>query len=237
MRNSVYFRSMNIKSYDFYYELRTLPFVQGIYLYGSRAKGTSMERSDIDLAIACPQASKDDWRKLLKLIHRADTLLKIDCVRLDTLEDLRLKKIIEAEKVILFERKENNYGWYEIFLDCGESIDKLEDVITCPIQNFPYMREAALQIFEYTFELFWKLLQKICRMEGLDPNSPRSTLQQAYTIQLIDDEQIWLDMLEDRNLTTHTYRQPTAKEIFAHLDQYAKVIRTAYVQIKQRYQL
>ena len=54
-----------IKSYDFYYELRSLKYVQAIWLYGSRARGDNQERSDIDLAILCPTALDDDWRKIM----------------------------------------------------------------------------------------------------------------------------------------------------------------------------
>jgi predicted nucleotidyltransferase len=65
--------------------LRSLKYVQAIWLYGSRARGDNQERSDIDLAILCPTALDDDWRKINHIIATADTLLNIDCVRFDIL--------------------------------------------------------------------------------------------------------------------------------------------------------
>lgn len=228
---------MNLKSYDFYYDIRSLTFVKGLYLFGSRANDTQGERSDIDLAILCPEASEDEWRKICHILDGADTLLSIDYIRLDTLKDESLKRSIEKNKIVLFEKKENTYPWYDLFLDLGEAVEKLQNVLTLKDKTFPYVREASIQIFEYSFELFWKFLKKLCLEEGLEANSPKSALQKAYALKLIDDEQTWLDMMEDRNLTSHTYRQTNAKEIVEHLSLYAHVMRKTYDKLKDDYKL
>lgn len=93
-----------IASYAFVQELKALPFVEAIYLYGSRARSDHNETSDIDLAIACPHASNEEWLEVIDIIDEADTLLKIDCLRFDTLGDERLKKEINRDKVTLYER-------------------------------------------------------------------------------------------------------------------------------------
>ena len=79
--------------------------MEAIYLFGSRARGDAHERSDIDLAIVCPSADIKDWLQVIDIVDEADTLLKIDCVRLDRLADERLKVEIERDKVVLYERK------------------------------------------------------------------------------------------------------------------------------------
>ncbi|HQS84055.1 MAG: hypothetical protein B7Y25_06445 [Alphaproteobacteria bacterium 16-39-46] len=228
---------MNIKSYDFYYDLRSLPFVQGLYLFGSRAQGTESERSDIDLAILCPNATENEWRKICSIIESAKTLLGIDCVRLDSLKDESLKHAIEKNKIVLFEKKENDYSWYDIFLDLGEAIEKLENVLRLKDESFPYVREASIQIFEYSFELFWKWLKKLCFEERIEVNSPKMTLQKAYSLKFIDDENVWLDMMEDRNLTLQTYKQPNGSEIVDHLSLYVKVMRKTYDRLKKQFNL
>ncbi len=96
---------MKITDYRFLQKLAGLPFVEAIWLYGSRARGDHRERSDIDLAIICPQATNGDWLKLLDIIDDADTLLKIDCVRFDELAaDEPIRENILRDKIILFER-------------------------------------------------------------------------------------------------------------------------------------
>ncbi|MCB9493600.1 MAG: nucleotidyltransferase domain-containing protein [Epsilonproteobacteria bacterium] len=98
----------SVTSYSFFKKLTQLPFVDAIYLFGSRARGVSDEHSDIDLAIVCPQANEYDWLEVVKIIEQADTLLKIDCLRLDALSSKKLKKNILEEKKILYERNSHD---------------------------------------------------------------------------------------------------------------------------------
>jgi len=95
-----------IQEYVFFKRLSNLSFVEKIILYGSRARGDNAERSDIDIAIVCPQATENDWFKVLHIIDQADTLLKIDCVRFDALSvDSSLKKSIESQGIVVYQRK------------------------------------------------------------------------------------------------------------------------------------
>jgi hypothetical protein len=59
--------------------------------------------------------------------------------------------------------------------------------------------DGTIQRFEFTFELFWKALRRFLQREGIDTGSPRSTLRHTYRRGLLDHEQLWLDMLDDRN--------------------------------------
>lgn len=76
------------------------------------------------------------------------------------------------------------------------------------------LRDGIIQRFEFCTELSWKLMKKY-----LDENlmiveySPRSVVKEAYKQKLIDDGEVWLDILEDRNLTSHTYDENTANRI------------------------
>ncbi len=78
---------MDITQYQFIKSIAYLSFVEEIWLYGSRARGDESERSDIDLAIVCPKATQEDWYTIQEIIAKADTLFKVDCIRLDTLNE------------------------------------------------------------------------------------------------------------------------------------------------------
>ena len=65
---------------DIAHRLSQVPVVESVILYGSRARGTHRERSDIDLAVVCPNASSRDWLEMTTIIDEAPTLLKIDLV-------------------------------------------------------------------------------------------------------------------------------------------------------------
>ncbi len=97
----------DITSYDFLKKLKKLPWVEEIWIYGSRARGDNQERSDIDLAIVCPSASRDQWHITTDIIEEADTLLEIDCVRLDTISDDDFKKDIERYHKVVFNKGKN----------------------------------------------------------------------------------------------------------------------------------
>lgn len=60
-----------------------LPEVRRIFLFGSRARGDAGERSDVDLAVDAPAASRRDWLRIVESVESAETLLRIDVVRLD----------------------------------------------------------------------------------------------------------------------------------------------------------
>ena len=97
--------NMQIMSYKFYDKLKQLHFIDQIWLFGSRARKDNQKRADIDLAILCPRADFYDWVTVQNIIDNADTLLKIDCVRLDTLNDNSdIKKSIEQQGIKLYER-------------------------------------------------------------------------------------------------------------------------------------
>lgn len=80
--------------------------------------------------------------------------------------------------------------------------------------------DGTIQRFEFTFELCWKTLQAALRHEGFDVKSPRATLQKAFTEEWIDDEGLWLQMLEDRNDTSHTYDEALAQTIYHRIHGY-----------------
>lgn len=87
-----------------------------------------------------------------------------------------------------------------------------------------WTRDAAIQRFEFTFELSCKATRRFVRSEGLEASSPREALKAALKLGWIDDDPIWLRMLDDRNRTSHTYNEATAEEIYARLAAYAGVM-------------
>ena len=86
-------------------------------------------------------------------------------------------------------------------------------------------RDAAIQRFEFCFELAWKVIQEQARMEGLDCQSPKGCLKLAYKNGWVSDESGWLAMLEDRNRTAHTYDEALAKDVYRRLSAYLPLLQ------------
>ena len=74
--------------------------------------------------------------------------------------------------------------------------------------------DATIHRFEFSFELAWKLMKAVLEYEGIEVSSPRSSIREGWKAGLIDDAETWLDMQEKRNLSTHTYNESTALEVY-----------------------
>lgn len=84
------------------------------------------------------------------------------------------------------------------------AITKLGEGIDVPRDN-PLVLEGTIQRFEYVFELFWKTIKRALSYEGRVTKTPRESLKEAYAFGWLDNETIWLDMLDCRNTTSHLY--------------------------------
>lgn len=89
-------------------------------------------------------------------------------------------------------------------------------------------RDAAIQRFEYTFEATWKAAQLYLReVEGLEVGSPKRAARAGLQVGLFDEEQVrqLLAMVDDRNLTVHTYNEQLAEEINSRLPSHALLLQ------------
>lgn len=106
-----------------------------------------------------------------------------------------------------------------------EQLDKvlkqLELVVQEPVNKNRTQIDATIHRFEFCIELFWKSLKKKLFAEyRIEANSPKNVLQHVYALKLIDHEDTWVRMLDDRNLTSHTYKQALADEIYERIKTY-----------------
>ncbi|MBF0110065.1 MAG: nucleotidyltransferase substrate binding protein [Magnetococcales bacterium] len=68
-------------------------------------------------------------------------------------------------------------------------------------------KEGAIQRFEFAFELAWKTLKDYLESQGvvIKEATPRKVLKEAFSVGILDDAQVWMDILHHRNLLSHTY--------------------------------
>lgn len=88
--------------------------------------------------------------------------------------------------------------------------------------------DGTIQRFEFSLELFWKVMKKFLELEGLSVKSPKQILQEAFNLEWIHDEELWLNMLNDRNETSHSYNEEIAKRIYSHISSYYKKMSEVY---------
>ena len=78
-------------------------------------------------------------------------------------------------------------------------------------------KDGVIQRFEFTFELFWKTIKIILENEGFRCAGPRSCMKEGARRGVLSDGETLLDMLEDRNKSSHIYDKETAGEIFERI--------------------
>jgi len=98
-------------------------------------------------------------------------------------------------------------------------------------------KEGAIQRFEHTFELAWKTLKDYLIYSGVvfDQITPRSVIKAAFAARIIRDGQSWIDMLEQRNLMSHTYDRQTFEAVFANISQeYLVALEQVFTWLKDK---
>ena len=98
-------------------------------------------------------------------------------------------------------------------------------------------RDASIQRFEYTVEAVWRLAQRYLEVvEGIQEGSPKAAIRRCREVGLFDEEstRVALEMVDDRNLTVHTYNEPLAQRIYSRLPQYAVILESWVAKIESR---
>jgi nucleotidyltransferase substrate binding protein (TIGR01987 family) len=128
--------------------------------------------------------------------------------------------------------------WQQRFQNFERAFLLLKEAMESPLETLSDLeKEGVIQRFEYTFELAWKTLKDYIEYMGikLEQIAPRQVIKEAFTAHIIEDGQIWIDMLEHRNLLSHTYdRETFLKTVQAISDSYYSVLEQFYHQMKER---
>lgn len=182
-----------------------------LVLYGSRARGDNRYNSDIDLAVyGMPQKEQSAfcWEA-----DELPTLLKLDIVFITSNMDPAFVHNIEKDGVDLMNKFREKYTQFVSALArLREAINDYDNT------GLDSIRDGAIQRFEFCTELAWKTMREYLLDQGYtELNSPKSTIRKAYAAEMFTDETGWLQLLDDRNLTSHVYDEETARKIFDHI--------------------
>lgn len=189
--------------------------INAVLLFGSRARGDYRKNSDVDLAISYVTAAHSD---IISEFENSAFPYSVDVINYKTSKNEKLIKNIKRDGRLIFFIKD---GKVMITLeqlkskleDYSRAVKKLEEAIEKDIAADDMYIDATIKRFEFSFELAWKLLKSTLEYEGIDANSPRTSIREGFKADIIPDAAKWLDMLESRNLSTHTYDEETALDI------------------------
>jgi len=77
-------------------------------------------------------------------------------------------------------------------------------------------KQGVIQGFEFTFELAWNVMKDYLEEQGItDIIGSKNAVRHAFNKGLIEDGEVWMDIIKDRNLASHVYDEETANDLFA----------------------
>jgi len=94
--------------------------------------------------------------------------------------------------------------------DFKRSVQRLSEAIAKPKDE--YLRDSVIQRFEFSVELAWKTCRRVM---GSATVAPKDVIREMARNGYIDDADIWLKAIDKRNLSSHTYKEDLAEDVYA----------------------
>jgi nucleotidyltransferase substrate binding protein (TIGR01987 family) len=119
--------------------------------------------------------------------------------------------------------------WKQRLANYRKAFERLDDAVRLSRQRSlsELERQGLIQAFEFTHELAWNLMKDWFDYQGNTTISgSRDATREAFRMGLIQDGEVWMEMIKSRNLSSHTYNLETAMEISKAIDdRYWKAFR------------
>lgn len=110
--------------------------------------------------------------------------------------------------------KSKDIRWQQRFQNFKKAFLQLEKAVAIKDPDI-IQQQGIVQCFEYNFELAWKTLQDFLAGERgyVDVRGPRPVIELAFQDGILQDGVKWLEMLKNRNLTSHLYDEQEVQKI------------------------
>ncbi len=116
--------------------------------------------------------------------------------------------------------EQHDIRWKQRFQNFEKTLSYLDHALNIQKPDVT-QRAGIVQFFELSYELAWKVLKDYLEDQGFtDIATPRAVIKKSYEIGLISNGHQWLQLLDDRNLTSHTYDESKALEVDRLIRQY-----------------
>lgn len=129
--------------------------------------------------------------------------------------------------------------WQQRFDNFEKALVLLKSADAKGIYNFNELeQEGFIKRFEFGLELAWKTIKDKMEFDGivLDKISPKFILKTAYNSKYIDNINIWLGMVSDRNLMSHTYDKTRFEKVLENIsNDYLLELENLYNNLKNEY--
>ena len=125
--------------------------------------------------------------------------------------------------------------WKQRFTNFSKAMNHLGSALQFPNPDI-VQKAGIIQFFEMSFELAWNMVKDYLEEQGfVDIKSPRSALKKAFEMNIIENGHDWMDLLQDRNLTAHTYDEQKATDMEQLIsNKYFPILKALQLSFKQK---
>ena len=127
----------------------------------------------------------------------------------------------------------NDVRWKQRFNNFEKSLNFLKDAVSR--SNLSDLEKAGvIQTYEFTFELAWKTVKDYLEEKGVSAKFPRDTIKEGFRYEILEDGDLWIDMLEKRNLMSHAYDEAKAEIAYRLIiNEYFQMLEQLYNKLKE----
>ena len=107
--------------------------------------------------------------------------------------------------------------WIQRFSNLKKALTNLDEAVKLSEERelTKLEKQGLIQSFEYTYELAWNTIRDFYRSKGeVDIQGSRDAFRLAFERGLIEDGQVFMNMIKSRQLSSHTYNEETADDIY-----------------------
>ena len=123
--------------------------------------------------------------------------------------------------------------WKQRFNNFEKSLKFLKDAVSRS-ELSDLEKAGVIQTYEFTFELAWETVKDYLEEKGISAKFPRDTIKEGFRYEILEDGDLWIDMLEKRNLMSHAYDEAKAEIAYKLIiNEYFKMLEQLYNKLKE----
>ena len=110
--------------------------------------------------------------------------------------------------------------WKQRFQNFSKAFACLSDAMSRQeeIKNDQLLEMGMIQSYEFCTELAWKTMKDFLEEKGIIAKNPKDVMREAFIQGYIANEDNWMKILQDRNMTSHVYDEQIAKEVVHNIE-------------------
>ena len=109
-----------------------------------------------------------------------------------------------------------------LYQDLSNALKRLKEILKEPKTEI--IRDATIKRFDFTFEAAWKLMKSVLKKIDINLYGIKTIIRESEKMKLIDDQNIWLRFLENRNLSVYAYNDALAEKIFQSAKKFPEAV-------------